>query len=305
MAVDYWNVLTAMSVPITVVGRSEASAARFQEKTGAECVAGGIENYLATAPVLPEVAIVAVTVEQLAPVARALIDAGVLRLLVEKPGALNEAALTQLAETARARGAQVYIAYNRRFYASVIEARRIIAEEGGVRSLTFEFNEWSHIIERIPKAPGVKENWLVGNSTHVIDLAFHLAGSPTELYALTSGGLAWHPSASTFVGAGRTESGALFSYHANWAAPGRWGVEVLLPSKRLIFRPLEGLQYISLGKVAPVEIELDDALDKQFKPGLYRQVEVMLDGDVGLCTLDEQLANWPIYKRIANYGSDQ
>jgi len=302
MAVDYWRVLNALSVPVRTVGRSETAAASFREKTGAACEAGGIENLLDQEGVLPAAAIVATGVEQLVPVAQLLIERGAKRILLEKPGALSETELARLAAVAAERGAEVFIAYNRRFYASTLAARELIAAEGGAKSIAFEFTEWSHVIAPLVKADGVKASWLIGNSTHVIDLAFHLGGAPADICCFTAGGLDWHPSSSIFAGAGTTRTGALFSYQANWASPGRWGVEVMLPTQRLIFRPLEALQAVYTGSVVAQQIEIDDTLDKQFKPGLYRQVEAFLAGQTGsLCTLAEQLANWPLYKRIAGY----
>ena len=42
-----------------------------------------------------------------------------------------------------------------------------------------------------------------------------------------SGGEDWHERSYNFSGAGVSDSGALFAYHGNWGAPGRWSVEVL------------------------------------------------------------------------------
>jgi predicted dehydrogenase len=184
-----------------------------------------------------------------------------------------------VADEAERAGARVIVGYNRRFFASTRRAREIIAEDGGVTSFTFEFTEWSHEIEGLLQPPVVKHNWLLANSSHVIDLAFFLGGGPTKLHAQVAGDLSWHPSAAVFTGSGVSASGALFSYHANWAAPGRWGVEILTRKRRLIFRPIEKLQLMKIASVAITEEAIDDALDKEFKPGLYRQVEAFISGN--------------------------
>jgi predicted dehydrogenase len=304
MAVDYHKVLRDLGATTTVIGRGEASARRFETQTGQPVVAGGLEAHLAAMPSLPDAAIVATGVEALAPTARRLVAAGVRRLLLEKPGALTRSELDALASQAGAAGAEIVIAYNRRMYASTLAAQRMIEEDGGVRSVHFEFTEWSHVIEGLPKAPGVKEAWLLGNSTHVIDLAFHLSGAPVDLSTFTAGSLPWHPAAAAFSGAGRTEQGALFSYCANWDAPGRWSVEVLTRERRLIFRPMESLQVMRRGSVAIEPVPLDDAGDKAFKPGLHEQVCRFLRGRRdGLCSLAEQVRCWPLYERIAGYES--
>ncbi len=305
MAIDYWRVLHALGANVETIGRSVDATVAFRTATGAKCRAGGVEQFIREGGSVPRHVIIAVGIEQLAAVAIPLIENGAQRVLIEKPGALNGAELKALSAKAEAYGAQIFIAYNRRFHASTLAARNLIEQEGGATSLAFEFTEWSHVIGGLTKASGVKERWLIGNSTHVIDLAFFLAGAPAELCAFTQGALDWHPAGAVFVGAGRTEHGALFAYQANWASAGRWGVEVMLRSQRLILRPLETLQSIPLGKVAAVEVLIDDALDKMFKPGLYRQVEAFIsEHDNSLCTLAEQLERWPLFNRIAGYPID-
>jgi predicted dehydrogenase len=243
---------------------------------------------------------VATGVSELAEVTRLLLDAGVRRLLVEKPAAVTAAEVLALADRAEKAGADVRIAYNRRFLASVRRGREMIAEDGGVLSFTFEFTEWSHQIEALPHAETVKHNWLLANSSHVIDLAFFLGGAPVALDARVAGRLSWHPAGAAFVGAGASESGALFSYHANWAGPGRWGVEVVTARRRLIYRPLEKLQFVRQASVKIEEEPLDDADDKQYKPGLLRQMRAFLEGnDPALPTLAEHRRRLDWYERIA------
>lgn len=300
MAVEYAKVLTELGAAPVVIGRGEGSAAQFTKETGIAAVAGGVDAWLQThADAVPSLAVVACGEKWIGAAARALIDAGVARLLVEKPGGFDAADIVATGKAAGARGAEVFVGYNRRFYASVAAAREIIDADGGVTSFTFEFTERSHIIAGLVKEEGVKEEWFLSNSTHVIDLAFHLGGAPREWHSLSTGGLPWHPIASVFSGAGRSESGALFAYHANWQAPGGWGLEICTPRRRLVFRPIETLQVQEVGgPLAPIEIEND--LDLRFKPGLYRQVQAFLDpgSAAGLPTIAEQLTMLPVYLRM-------
>jgi predicted dehydrogenase len=303
MAVDYVKVLKELEVPVVVIGRSGTTCKTFFDKTGLSAYLGGLEVFLATAPQVPETAIVAVGVEGLAGAAMQLLRAGVRRVLLEKPGALYYSELQALHEMATSVNAEVAIAYNRRMYASVLAAQKMIEEDGGIQSMNFEFTEWGHVIEGVTKAPGVKEAWLLGNSSHVIDLAFYLGGSPVELHTQTSGSLPWHPSSAVFAGAGRTDRGVLFSYQANWDAPGRWGAEFLTRQRRLIFRPMESLHVMRRGSILIEAMAIDDGNEKNFKPGLYRQVVNFLSKDKGgsLCSLSEQLIKWRIYENIAGY----
>jgi predicted dehydrogenase len=302
MALDYFKVLSELNCQITVIGRGEQSSRKFEEQSKHPVQAGGLDSFLASQTNVPTAAIVAVGVEALASTSMRLLQAGVKRILLEKPGALTFSEIKALQKEAQLRGAEIVIAYNRRFYTSTLVAKSMIEEDGGVQSLNFEFTEWGHVIEGLPKAPGVKDAWLLGNSTHVIDLAFYLGGNPIEMQTLTSGSLNWHPSSAVFAGSGRTDKGVLFSYQANWDAPGRWGVEVITRQRRLIFRPMESLQIMKRGSVAIDIHPIEDEIDKQFKPGLYRQTKLFLEGDVSsFCSLDEQVKKWNMYERIAGY----
>lgn len=282
MAVEYAKILRSMDIAPVTVGRGTASAEKFHVETGLPVSTGGIDSWVANNPgQLPERAIVAVGEKWVGTTTRTLMDRGVRSLLVEKPGGFDADDIRAVQAKANATGAEVFVGYNRRFYASVEAARKIIAEDGGVASFNFEFTEWGHVIAGIEKEEGVKEQWFLSNSTHVIDLAFYLGGAPSKMVAFATGGLPWHPTASIFAGAGTTAEGAIFSYQANWEAPGRWGVEVLTRKHRLIFRPLEKLQIQKIGSVAIEPVEIDDSLDKDYKPGLYKQVQAFLGQDRG------------------------
>lgn len=305
MAEAYAPVLQAQHVSFRVIGRSRASAEAFHKATGLSVLEGGLEAALATLPA-PNQAIVAVGVEQLASTTQQLLAAGCHRLLVEKPGALTLSELQAVHATAKEKEARVWIAYNRRFYASVQKLRQLVAADGGLTSAAFEFTEWSHRLRDLQTAPGVKEHWLLANSTHVIDLAFHFIGLPAQgkWHAWQCGSLDWHPAAARFHGAGLSERGMPFVYQADWEAPGRWGVELLTRRNRYFLRPMESLQAIPLGSLEAHLVALGDYLDHQFKPGLFRQCEAFLgeqpDQDQ-LCSLEEQLKIFPIYYQIAGY----
>lgn len=302
MAIDYAKVLQSLGVGISVVGRGEKSAALFTEKTGLPVCIGGLECWIEKKHSTPELAIIAVTMEELAPVALRLMALGIKRILIEKPAGLNGDEVSLVTQKASETKTEVAVAYNRRFYASVEKATQIIQEDGGVTSFRFEFTEWSHRIATLQKHPEVFHHWFLGNSTHVVDLAFFLGGKPKEMQSYVSGQLSWHPAGSVFAGAGISDRGALFSYMANWEAPGRWGVEVLTKKHLLILKPLEKLQIQNIGSIETHFVTLEDELDQKFKPGLYKEVVAFLDHDSQkLCSLEEHHNNMSFYNKIANY----
>lgn len=287
MGTEYAKVLKALGFPVLAVGRSERSGKAFTEATSIPAITGGFRRWISSAKALPTKAIVAVSEESIGEATKLLLKNGLRSILVEKPGGSTASEIQEVATLSRKTHARVAVAYNRRFYASVAAARPMIERDGGVTSFNFEFTEWSHIVENLAKPPRVLREWYLHNSTHVIDLAFTLGGWPKTISSFVSGRLRWYPRA-VFAGAGISTSGALFSYQANWAAPGRWSVEVLTRKHRYIFRPMEKLFVQDIGSVQLTEIPLKNSMDEKFKPGLYRQVEAFLHQGRGLCSIDEQ-----------------
>lgn len=302
MGRDYYKVIKGLGEPVKVIGRGEQSAAKFEAATGQSVSHGSLDLILENEGA-PERAIVAVSIDNLSQVASALIRAGTKRLLLEKPGALNRAQLAALAALAAAHEATVMIGYNRRFHAATLAAEAMIAEDGGATSCVFEFTEWAHTITPLQLAAETKQNWMYSNSSHVSDLAFYLCGLPAEMAAYHGGGLDWHSIAARFVGAGVTERGVFFSYHADWEAPGRWGVEVMTRKRRFIFRPMEKLQIMPIASTAVEMVALDYSLDQNYKPGLFLQTQAFLAGDDRrFCTLAQQEKNLAVYGRMAGYS---
>ena len=302
MSEAYYKVLDAMGVKFDFVCRSDVSANLFQANTGFRPTAGGLDRYLKSST--PNFAIIATGVEHLYGAAKSLVKAGVKHVLIEKPAALHVEQLQQLHALSKSNNSNVYVAYNRRFYASVAKLLDLVMKDGGVQSISFDFTEWSDRIEPLAKGEGVKERWVISNSTHVIDLAFMIAGKPTKLAAFVSGSLLWHEAGSRFAGSGVTEKGVLFSYRSDWDSQGRWEINVYSKNYCYLLCPLEGLSRITRNSVVPEKIDLNDALDAKFKPGLYKQVEAFLGCSTDrMCSLEEHISSFSIYEKIAGYDS--
>lgn len=305
MSVDYVKVFRALKIDFDVIGRGKDSADEFELKTGASVIQGGLDKFLENGNVPVDTysgVIVATGVESLYENAKSLLLFGMNNILVEKPGGLTKEEILSLSDLSEKSKANLFIAYNRRFYASTLKAVELIQLDGGITSFHFEFTEWAHKIAPIIKGKGVKENWFLSNSSHVSDLAFYLGGKPTTYNCYTTGSLDWHSSSSVFAGAGVTEKGALFSYNANWEAPGRWAAEFMTRNFRFIFKPLEQLQIIRKGQVVLENVALDDNYDQEFKPGLFLQVQAFLNQNYNsLCSIQEHAGLIDVYCKMANY----
>lgn len=299
IAIEYTKVLKALDKEFITIGRGHKSAMAYKEATGIGAVEGGLDSFIESNPDMPEYAIVAVNVQYLASTTISLMQYGVENIFCEKPGFNDPSEFDEVVKVAKETGANVYYAYNRRFYTSVLRAEEIIKEDGGMTSMNFEFTEWGHVIENTEHPAEVKRNWMTVNSSHVIDLAFFMGGEPAHMSSYTAGELSWHKP-SSFVGAGVTTKDVLFNYQANWDAPGRWAVEIQTPQHRIYLKPMEQLQLQDKGSVKVYPVEIDDHLDKEFKPGFYLETKAFLkDDNTRLCTLEQQVKHVEnIYNKI-------
>jgi len=300
MAVAYAEVLEAQHIDYAVFGRGRSSATRFTAETNKPVVKQEFESFYHGKPI-PTIAIVAVSNDQLAPLALRLIAAGVKEILLEKPGGVTQEEVELIAKRAKEKGAKVLLGLNRRFYASTKKAREVIEEDGGATSCKFDFTEW---MDRIGDgyAPSVYATWILSNPVHVLDLAFSLVGKPDDMASFRAGGNDWHTSGTVFSGAGTTEQGVAFSYHADWDSAGRWSVEIMTRHRKLIFSPMEKLAEVKRNSVQIVDVDIDDHLDVRFKPGIFRQVEAFIQKNYqDFCTIDDQCLVLPWYFQIAGY----
>jgi predicted dehydrogenase len=294
MALDYTKVLTSLEMKFKVIGRGEESALKFESQTGIKPIVGGVDDFLKINPNQKGVSfIIATGTEVLMPILKEVLLANADSVLIEKPAAISIEQLLENEEFLQPYSEKVFVAYNRRFYASVKETIKLIDEDGGLESMHFEFTEWAHKIEPLQKAEGVKENWFFANSTHVVDLAFFIAGKPKDWRAYSlPGKLSWHPK-TKFAGAGITEKGVVFSYNSNWESAGRWGVEFLTSARKIILRPMEEVSVQMKGTVSLEKSELLNGQDIEFKPGLLEQTKAFLGitSTVKLCNLNEHIEN--------------
>ena len=301
MAGEYTKVLQDMDVDTIVVGRSKENAEKFSSEYSIDVIYGGIEWAVDNVKELPEYAIVTVGVEELHGATSCLLDVGVKNILVEKPGGIDEKEVSELDNLAREKNAKVFVAYNRRFYQSTRMAKKIVEEDGGIISINFEFTEWERDILSSIKSEKVRENILLANSSHVIDLALYFGGEPVNMSSYVSGKLDWHKNGCVYSGAGYTNKGVIFSYLANWGAPGRWSLELMTAKHRLYFKPMERLGIQELNSVVVNEYDMDYSIDSEYKPGIYEEVKTFLfnQKDDRLVTIQEQRENIEVYMKIA------
>ena len=305
MAGEYARVLEGLDKKATVVCRRQSTALQFAKTSSFDVCHGGLSEHLEKNNKYSH-AIVAVNVAALFDCTLRLIQAGVPKILVEKPGALELSEMNVLEREAKSNGVEVYIGYNRRHLASVQYLINAVEAEGGITSIHFDFTEWADVISSLDHPPRVKQRWVLCNSSHVIDLAFFICGGVRELECSVYGQLDWHSSGSMFTGFGSSKFGAMLSYRSDWTSSGRWGIDVYTKRSKYQLRPLERLSVTPKNELESHPIDFQVGPDATFKPGLYNQTKYFLSdqGCAKLCCISEHIENFGHYTRMAGYSKE-
>lgn len=250
--------------------------------------------------------VIAVNIENLPAVLVRALEAGAKKILVEKPVALRSKQLVELAALAKSQKAEVSVAVNRRFYAPILELKKILLTEKP-SSCHFDFTEWAWRIESLNYPAEVLARWMAANPIHVIDTVHFLFGplKPREVFLGGQNQIPWHPTAAVFHGL--LEGTVPVSYSSDWLAPGRWTIDVNTPEAKYRLAPMEKLQRIKKKTVELEEVPVDYDLDRRFKPGLFQMVAGFLGKDEKLQSflpdLNEGLEVLRLIEKISGYES--
>ncbi|MBI3317752.1 MAG: Gfo/Idh/MocA family oxidoreductase [Candidatus Omnitrophica bacterium] len=242
MGREHLKALRSLSVQeILVCSRSESSLAPLRENSGIRVISGGFQS-LREGLSSRTFGIVATPTASLIPAAERLVSLGVRTLLIEKPVALEAAALEEFSRHLQGTGVTAFCGYNRVGYPSFLEALARTKGDGGITSCRYTFTE---LLDRIDPGrfdPRELSRWGIANSLHVLSMAHRAIGLPERWSAHRSGqALDWHPAGSIFVGSGLSVEGIPFSYHADWGSAGRWSVELYTAKAAYRLCPLEKL----------------------------------------------------------------
>ncbi len=304
MADQYCQALQAMGIrSVTVVSRKEESAKQCCQKYGYQPRHGGYRDIL---PKLAgaDLAIIATPIHELRPAAELAASLGYKNILVEKPGALYSDALRDWALSVDKQDVRIRLAFNRHTYPSFWKLKELSHSEGGMTSCRYTFTEWVHTINLNNNHEDVYQRWGIANSLHVIAMAHALIGMPKSITTYRSGGLSWHPTGERFTGAGVTEHGVLFSYHADWNSAGRWGIEIMTPQSAYRLIPLEKLFHCAKGSINWERVEITPAFS-HVKEGVAEEVAVMLNDrlekDIPLVGLNKTAAILKLAENIFGY----
>lgn len=288
IAKEYAKILKDFGIHVTIVCRDSDKAATLKSNE-IQAFGGGCEAFLKDTKQNFDFAINAVTVENLFKVNTLLLESNrVKKILTEKPGALSLNEFDILSGLTSKLNIPIYIAYNRRYFASTLKLKEILTNEKST-SAFFEFTEWFWKINSANYSQEVLNEWFIANSSHVVDLAFFLGDGVSSLSSLSKKSNPASIICDQYVGHGAFNSGSIFSYIADWASAGRWKIEFSTKEGRYMLCPLEKLFFQKRGTLEYLEIPIDNSLDLKYKPGFYRQVQDFLeDKPLALKTIIEQ-----------------
>lgn len=261
MASEYAKILSFLCVKYSVIGNKKEKCDIFSKRFNIKVFDNSLENNTNILSNFTH-AIIATPIELLTNHLDIVLNSGIQNILVEKPCGLNVADIIKINNSHT--DANVIVAYNRRFYKSVNIAKELIKNDGGLLSFDVDITEIINKIKPEKYAKNVLNNWILSNTSHVIDLAFYLGGRPTELNVKCHSNIEWHYPA-IFVGHGITINNALFSLHGNWKSIGRWKIEIFTKNHSILLCPLEKLQ---IKNIDDNEYKFFDIEENEFKPGL-------------------------------------
>ena len=215
---------------------------------------------------------VLVSADQIFDVTKKLLPANI-PLFIEKPAGLIPNETKTLAILADKFGTKNMVGYNRRYYSIFHKGIEIINEYGNLLGVTVEGHERFWKTDNIGFSQMILDNWIFANSTHTIDLLRFFGGDVNQIKTMKKS--LKEQKGDQFVASIEFESGALGTYTSHWYSPGGWSVTLYSEGITVRFKPLEKGVWID-NDFQDREIITDD-LDKQFKPGFYRQMEAFIN----------------------------
>ena len=298
MSYEYAKVLSSLKLNFDTIARSKNKISKKYHKN---IYYNGLRDFLKKQNKPAEYAIIAVSVEELFNVSKILIQFGVKNILLEKPGSLTIKNLNLLLSKSKNYKTSIYIAYNRRYYQSIEQIKSLYLKNNNILSVDFNFTEIKNrFLNKFPDE--VLDNWLIVNSSHVLDLVFYLIGIPKKINCFTYVPNYYKKKPSIFIGNGLSKKNIPFSYHSNWSSPGNWSISIMTNEYRIVLNPIEEIKIQKIGKFKIEDVNINKSIDKKFKPGLYNMVDdfIFKTKKSKLPTLKEHIINFKYFKKIAN-----
>ncbi len=199
-------------------------------------------------------------------------------LLIEKPVGYNFSEARKIEIQSVEKGARAYVALNRRFYSSTLQLKAALEESSGIRVVSILDQEEPAKALAAGRPMKVIQNWMYANSIHLIDYFSQLCRGKHQSTQVLS---PWYPEApGPVIAQLRFSAGDVGLYQACWNAPGPWSIAVSTEQLRAELRPIEQLSLQKAGS-RKAELQVGDPIDREYKPGLWRQAQEAIKAAYG------------------------
>jgi predicted dehydrogenase len=189
-------------------------------------------------------------------------------ILAEKPISLKIADAKQIEQKRAMLNRQVFVAMNRRHYASTRQSQRLLESDDNPRII--EIHDQENIIAATEGGTPseVISSWMVANSIHLIDyFNIFCRGKLSHIHINAELDVDNPFFSQAFI---EYDSGDKGVYTAFWNAPGPWSVKITTKKQLLEMRPLEKLERQIFPQRQRHLVDLPED-DQHHKPGLFIQ----------------------------------
>ncbi|KZE48554.1 hypothetical protein AV540_16650 [Brevibacillus parabrevis] len=191
-------------------------------------------------------------------------------VLLEKPPGLTKQQANHLAEMSRQFKTSVMVAFNRRFYSVVRQAKLLIDEMGGLLGMRMDVFERYRTLREANYPAEKLEILFTGNSIHCIDLIRHYCGETKAVNAFQNP-LKAEPLNHRYAALIVSQTDVPITFQAYWHALGNWNYELYIPDGKIQFTNLEEA-VVLLRNREPYRL-LPDEADVGAKPGFAAQLK--------------------------------
>lgn len=227
------------------------------------------------------------------------------KILTEKPLGLFVQDTKLLAADAKKKDIDVFVAMNRRHYASTRKAIEFLDNDQGERFVSVIDQENITGALKSGQPREVVERWMVANSIHLIDyFSIFCRGRIINITRPVQ----WDNRDPFVIQAVLSfDSGDKGAYTAVWDAPGPWSVSITTRKQMLEMRPLEELNYQKFPEKFKKPVDLG-TIDRDYKAGLAQQtaefIASMSAKKHNLPSLSEYIITHELVEQIYPTGLD-
>ncbi len=194
--------------------------------------------------------------------------------LIEKPVGINFEESKKILKLKKNKKFLPYVALNRRFYSSVLSAKKILMQDKSPRIINIFDQENSVAAKKSGQPNKVVKNWMYANSIHMIDFAYNFARGKIKKMIKTN--KVQFLKEGIFSTVLYFDSGDIVKYNSIWNRPAPWTVQVSTKKYFIELKPIEEISFLT-NESRKWNTLKKSILDKKYKPGIYLLLQEVLN----------------------------